>query len=387
MLTRADNRKAIERDALAGNPNLSFVYFDLPRWAQRCRKGFGKILYYVLWQWCAVRHIRKLFPALPFDVVQHVTYASGRYPSFMASLGIPFYFGPVSGGETIPGRIRSNFSFAERCREHLRDWSNFVVPRDPLMRWVFQRADKLVVTPDTLALVPARWRHKCQAQLAVGLTSEYLNHAGPRTPSSGNELRLLYVGRLLEWKGLDLALQAVSQFRQSGPKIHFTIVGDGPANRQLHSLAEDLGLSETVDWVAWVPHNCVENYYSRFGRALVSQPAGFRRYGCPGSHGARAADSMHRPRRPGCDCRSRLRARGVHRAQEQRPNCKRPRPGAAADCHNACAIRFIGSRRPRSGGPIQIRKSCRLPASTGRITQRRFHHMSTIACSSQTRIA
>jgi glycosyltransferase involved in cell wall biosynthesis len=261
VLTHADNRPAIERDALAADPNLNFVYFDLALSAQRHRKGFGKILYYVLWQWCAVRHIRKLFPALPFDVVQHVTYASGRYPSFMASLGVPFYFGPVSGGETVPRCMRSSFSVAQRCREWLRDLSNFVVPRDPVMRWVFQRADRLLVTRDTLSLVPPRWHHKCQAQLAIGLTSQYLNHVDARTPASGNSYRLLYVGRLLEWKGIDLALQAVSQLKQSQPGIRFAIVGDGPAWTPLHRLAEELGLSEIVEWVPWVPHNRVQDHY------------------------------------------------------------------------------------------------------------------------------
>lgn len=261
VLTRADNRPAIERDALAADPNLNFVYFDLAPLAQKCRKGLGKILYYVLWQWCAVRHIRKRFPALPFDVVQHVTYASGRYPSFMASLGVPFYFGPVSGGETVPRHMRSSFSVAQQCRERLRDLSNFVVPRDPVMRWVFQRADKLLVTPDTLSLVPPRWRNKCRTQLAIGLTREYLNHVDARTPHSGNCCRLLYVGRLLEWKGIDLALQAVNQLKQSQPGICFTIVGDGPAWTRLHTLAEELGLSETVEWVPWVPHNRVQDYY------------------------------------------------------------------------------------------------------------------------------
>jgi glycosyltransferase involved in cell wall biosynthesis len=261
VLTRADNRTAIDRDALAADPNLTFVYFDLAPWAQRCRKGIGKILYYVLWQCCAVRHIRKRFPALPFDVVQHVTYASGRYPSFMASLGIPFYFGPVSGGETVPGGMRSSFSIAQRCRERLRDLSNFVVPRDPAMRWVFQRADKLLVTPDSLLLVPPRWRHKCRTQLAIGLTSEYLNHVDAPTPPSGNCYRLLYVGRLLEWKGIDLALQAVSQLRQSRAEIRFTVVGDGPASRRLHKMADELGLSKIVEWVPWVAHNRVQDYY------------------------------------------------------------------------------------------------------------------------------
>ena len=261
VLTRADNRSAIERDALAADPNLNFVYFDLPASAQTWRKGFGKILYYVLWQWCAVRHIRKRFPALPFDVVQHVTYASGRYPSFMASLGIPFYFGPVSGGETVPRRIRSGFSVAQRCREWLRDMSNSVVPRDPVMRWVFRRADKLLVTRDSLSLVPPCWRHKCHMQLAIGLTSEYLDHVNARTTLSGNRYRLLYVGRLLEWKGIDLALHAVSQLRQLPAEIRFTVVGDGPASTRLHKLAEELGLSEIVEWVRWVPHNRVQDYY------------------------------------------------------------------------------------------------------------------------------
>ena len=261
VLTRADNRPAIECDALAADPNLHFVYFDLAPWAQTCRKGIGKILYYVLWQWRAVRHIRKRFPALPFDVVQHVTYASGRYPSFMASLGIPFYFGPVSGGETVPRGMRSSFSVAQQCRERLRDLSNFVVPHDPMMRWVFRRADKLLITQDTLSLVPPRWHRKCHAQLAIGLTSEYLDHVDARTPPSGKSYRLLYVGRLLEWKGLDLALQAVRQLRQSQPDIRFTVVGDGPATRRLHKMAKELGLSEIVEWVRWVPHNRVQHYY------------------------------------------------------------------------------------------------------------------------------
>jgi glycosyltransferase involved in cell wall biosynthesis len=261
VLTRADNRSAIERDALAADPNLNFVYFDLPMFAQRWRKGLGKILYYVLWQWGAVRHIRKIFPTLPFDVVQHVTYASGRYPSFMPSLGIPFYFGPVSGGETVPGRMRSGFSVAQRCCERLRDLSNFLVPLDPLMRWVFRRADKLVVTPDTLGLVPTGCRYKCTTQLAVGLTGEYLSHLGAPTAHNGNCCRLLYVGRLLECKGLDLALHAVSQLCQSVAEIHFTIVGDGPARARLHKLAELLGLADTVKWVRWVPHDGVQECY------------------------------------------------------------------------------------------------------------------------------
>ena len=119
VITRSANRPAIEQLPVSG---LNFLYFDLPRWIQRCRKyPGGKALYYILWQFFAARHLLRLFPAPPFDVVHHVTYVSARFPSFMGSLGIPFWFGPVSGGETVPVRLRSGFSLREPWRASARD--------------------------------------------------------------------------------------------------------------------------------------------------------------------------------------------------------------------------------------------------------------------------
>jgi len=259
VLTRTDNRTAIERKP---RPNLNFIYYDLPRWMQVCRSNLGgKRLYYVLWQWCAARHIQKLFPELPFDTVQHVTYVSVRYPSFMGSLGIPFYFGPVSGGERVPRKLRKGCSVGERWRERLRDLSNRLVPFDPFLRGVFRRADKILVTRDTFALVPRRWRHKCDVQLAIGLSREYLDQAAADVKHSGHCLRLLYVGRLLEWKGIDIALRVVHQLRQRLLDVRFSIVGDGPARSRLAKLVQKLELSEIVEFVGCIPQRAVEDHY------------------------------------------------------------------------------------------------------------------------------
>ena len=259
VLTRAANASAIERQP---RPGLAFLYYDLPRWVQLCRKGAaGKRLYYVLWQWCAARHIRRRFPQLLFDVVQHVTYVSVRYPSFMGSLGIPFYFGPVSGGEKVPAKLRKSFSVGERCREGLRDWSNRLVPLDPLLRAAFRRAEKIIVTRDTLPMVPRAWLGKCHVRLAIGLTSDYLRQAAVTSQPTGRCVRLLYVGRLLEWKGIDIALRAVRHLQQWQMEVRFTIVGDGPARARLTRLAQHLELTEIVDWVGCIPQRDVEAHY------------------------------------------------------------------------------------------------------------------------------
>ena len=262
VLTRADNRAAIERDSRAQLSNLSFIYYDLPPWMQRWRTSFvGKVLYYMLWQARAVRRVRELFPELPFDAVQHVTYASVRYPSFMESLRIPFYFGPVSGGERVPRQLRADFSAWERWREWLRGLSNLMVQYDPLLRKVFRTAKEIVVTRDTLELIPQRWRYKCRTLLAIGLSRDYLDHAASEVKRSAHGVRLLYVGRLMECKGIDIALHAVRLLKVSHPDVHFTIVGAGPEKSNLQKRARELGLSEIVEWTGWLSQCAVQDRY------------------------------------------------------------------------------------------------------------------------------
>ena len=261
VVTRSANRAAIEHGA-CNSENLCFCYYDLPAWIQRCRRiPGGKTLYYILWQWFAVRRIRRVFPALPFDIVQHVTYVSARFPSFMGSLGIPFCFGPVSGGECVPRSLRARFSFTERWRERLRDLSNLLVPFDPLMRRTFEQAGRIVITRDTLRLVPPRWRHKAQIQLAVGLQRHGAAGNFRTAARHHRELSLLYVGRLLDWKGVDIALRAVSRLKSVRPDIRFTIVGQGPGRERLIKLSNKLGLQKTVRWVSWMPQPALARYY------------------------------------------------------------------------------------------------------------------------------
>jgi glycosyltransferase involved in cell wall biosynthesis len=262
VITRAANRRAIEQEAPRLSETIRFLYYDLPPWIQHGRRcPGGKTLYYILWQWFVVRQIRQLFSAPPFDVVQHITYVSARYPSFMAALGIPFWFGPVSGGEVVPPLLRAGFSAGQKRREWLRDISNYLVALDPLMRRTFRRAERILVTRDTLALVPRRWRHKSTLRLAIGLSDSNITATSCQAKRSAHDFRVLYVGRLLEWKGVDIALRAIAQARQSHPSLRFTIVGEGHAKCKLVALSRELGLEAIVRWVGWLPQRALVEHY------------------------------------------------------------------------------------------------------------------------------
>jgi glycosyltransferase involved in cell wall biosynthesis len=78
---------------------------------------------------------------------------------------------------------------------------------------------------------------------------------------SGDKLRLLYAGRLLEWKGVDLAIHAVKALRDRGVAVKLTIAGAGPAQAGLKRLATELKAEPLLRWILWVPHNQLRELY------------------------------------------------------------------------------------------------------------------------------
>jgi glycosyltransferase involved in cell wall biosynthesis len=264
-ITREANRPAIESEmARRRRPRLDFAYYDLPHWARRWKRGErGVHVYYALWQWGAYLTAKRLTSQSNFDCVHHVTFVGLRAPSFMGLLGLPLFLGPVSGGETVPKLLRAGMTRKAKWREWVREVANRAIQADPIMRTSFRRAERIfVATPESLRLIPKMFLEKCTVQLGVGLSREYMGWIGQQCNPPSVTMRLLYAGRLLEWKGLDLALRAVRRLRDRGVTVRFTIVGEGPAHKALVQMVAELGLNDDVRWTAWMPHDQLhEQYY------------------------------------------------------------------------------------------------------------------------------
>jgi len=74
-------------------------------------------------------------------------------------------------------------------------------------------------------------------------------------------LNILYVGGLLEAKGVDILIRAFSRLAEHDARVHLTIVGDGPQAEPLKELVLELGVRERVSFAGWVPHEMVGQYY------------------------------------------------------------------------------------------------------------------------------
>ncbi|HYP82882.1 glycosyltransferase [Variovorax sp.] len=85
--------------------------------------------------------------------------------------------------------------------------------------------------------------------MGVDLTHRFV--PGDETQRSGHEL--LFVGRLVEKKGLRYLLHALPQVLQRFPQARLTIAGFGPDAQVLAKLADEVGISDAISFLGAVP--------------------------------------------------------------------------------------------------------------------------------------
>ena len=269
VLTRSNNREAIENERVPAQ--VHFHFFDYPGWARFWKKWpAGIYLYYLLWQIGAYRVAKRLHERERFDLVQHITFVSFRQPSFMGRLGIPFIFGPVGGGESMPRQLRRGIPVTARVAEALRDAGNRLVAFDPWMRRTY--ADACVIpcaTGETLKAIPAGFRSKCIVQRAIGMDRLSLeSDPAPESRIEGTSNNpapghFLFVGRLLYWKGLHLALRALALVKNEVPDASLRVIGEGGDAAWLRHVAVQAGVANRVEWVPRVAHSAMHDEYRK----------------------------------------------------------------------------------------------------------------------------
>lgn len=265
VMTRSINRQRIEAHGAGRSAEaVRFVYNDLPRaWHRIYKLPLGNYTYYVLWQYSAAKLASCLHRTEGFDCVQHITWGSFRAPSFMGRLGIPFIFGPVGGGEDTPKKLRRGLGWRGWLWDVLRRTSGHIM--GAWMESTYQSATEIVTTTDdTLQGIPARHRHKAWTCPAVGIETgaSLLRADCASVRHESPALELLFVGRLLPWKGLHLVLKAMARENQSS--IHLTVIGRGSDLPRLHRLSRRLKLDGVVSWRGWMERDALLSLYRQF---------------------------------------------------------------------------------------------------------------------------
>lgn len=124
-------------------------------------------------------------------------------------------------------------------------------PFEAIRKQVLRHTDHVLSrSPDATAVVRARGYRGPVTPIGYGvdLTSFFPASDMPVAESARSALRIGYVGRLVEEKGLDDALEAMAH---TAVPVSLAIMGEGPYEGRLRQRVAELGLGERVSFQGW----------------------------------------------------------------------------------------------------------------------------------------
>ncbi len=93
----------------------------------------------------------------------------------------------------------------------------------------------------------------------------------PRPPLSGPPT-VVFAGRLVPEKGVDVLLKAFAVARSQVPNAQLLVAGQGPEGEALKTLAQQIGLGDSVTWLGHVTRSQLEAHFDRaWVQAVPSQ--------------------------------------------------------------------------------------------------------------------
>ncbi|UTW44874.1 glycosyltransferase family 4 protein [bacterium SCSIO 12696] len=205
-----------------------------------------------------------------YDVVHSLTPVMPRYPVKIAKVcdETPFVIGPVNGGVPFPKGFKKVASQEFAYFNFIRIFGRFLIPG---YKRTYKKARYVLSGSSyTKGLVERTFDlnpKKVGLFFENGVTEEFLSQGRKNLSERSfnpERVTLIFVGRLVPYKGADMLLEAVGQLDSAvKEKINLLIVGDGPEMPKLREMVKELGLEEFVELCGWVSQSQTLDYYRR----------------------------------------------------------------------------------------------------------------------------
>jgi glycosyltransferase involved in cell wall biosynthesis len=138
----------------------------------------------------------------------------------------------------------------------------------------YRECDVLVCITETLRDILVREAGISREKIVVmhnGVDVAFFDPSRYRPKRVFDDLVIGFVGKLSEWQGVGLLLEALSELRRDGLRLNLVVVGDGAARTDLEKQVEALGLGDRVEFVGRVPRHDVPGYIAGFDLGYSGQ--------------------------------------------------------------------------------------------------------------------
>jgi len=181
---------------------------------------------------CDVLHVHSPNPMGELPAVLN-TRPRARIITFHAELGKQQFLRPVY----------------RPLQRRLFDWADTVIVGSPPM----ERSVDLIDHLEKVRCIP----YGVSPQVTSVIASQQIE---PRRTADAGLVRLLFVGRIVYYKGLDVLLRALALDPDTAATA--TIVGEGPLRAELEEMSRSLGIRDRVSFLGLVPDEDLPGLYA-----------------------------------------------------------------------------------------------------------------------------
>jgi glycosyltransferase involved in cell wall biosynthesis len=196
------------------------------------------------------RIVRRLVSEHQIDVVHEPTPVSATFPSLMFGLGAPIAMGPLNVAVKYPPTF-------QRSRKNLAIESliafghKFVDFFNRLLPGKIQAETLLVANDRTKQALPSRVRGKIIELVENGVDFSVWRSDSTASKQPNQQVHFVFLGRLADWKGVDLLLDAFVPVAAQTDAV-LEIIGDGEMRGELEAQTARLGLGGRAVFSGWL---------------------------------------------------------------------------------------------------------------------------------------
>lgn len=196
------------------------------------------------------RIVRRLVSEHQIDVVHEPTPVSAKFPSLMFGLGAPVAIGPLNTAVKFPPAFRRSrqnptIDILIAIGHQFVDFFNRILPGKI-------QAETLMVANDrTKQALPSGVQGKIIELVENGVDFSVWRSDSSLSKAVAEQVHFVFLGRLIDWKAVDLLLEAfVAVVAQTD--VILEIIGDGDIRGELEAQTARLGIDSSVIFSGWL---------------------------------------------------------------------------------------------------------------------------------------
>ncbi len=203
------------------------------------------------------RVAKRLVRIYGIDVIHQPMPVSPREPSLLHGFGVPVVIGPMNGGMDYPPAFDSQRAGISQWLVGLGRMA--ATAMNALIPGKRRAATLLVANARTRSALPANLGAHVVELVENGVDLGLWRGAARAGGSRNDDTVFAFMGRLVDWKAVDILIHAFAIARTRSP-MRLWVLGDGPQREALEALARRLDVSvgapgdrSAVHFAGWLP--------------------------------------------------------------------------------------------------------------------------------------